>query len=309
MIDIRNPFYFSEIGKKENQEDYLFPADANCHTRVFILCDGMGGYDNGEIASRTAATALGMYLNEQVTVDIETFETGLQLAYDALDEIDTNSPKKPGTTLACLCLNDNSYLVAHIGDSRIYQIRPSLYNSDINRGGIIYQSSDHSLVNDLLKAGEITEAEARDFPQKNVITRALQPHLQRRYKADVYLFDDIETGDYFFICSDGVLEQMTNDKLCQILSNPDINDNDRLQQIKSICNEKTNDNYSCWLVPIEKVEKTSQESYSKIIQANIEEVPEAEPKGPQLNKENNPESSNKLTFRTQKKNWFQKIFG
>lgn len=270
MITIRKPLCFSEIGRKDNQEDYLFPTNADESTRVFILCDGMGGHDNGEVASRTAGNALGEYLSSCKEVDIPTFETGLGKAYDALDAIDTNSIKKPGTTMTCLCLNEDSYLVAHIGDSRIYHIRPSLYNQDSKRGGILYQSSDHSLVNDLLKAGELTEEEARDFPQKNIITRAMQPHLSKRYKADIYLFDDIKEGDYFFLCCDGILEQLSNEMLCEILADASLDDAEKLAKIKAVCDGNTRDNYTCWLVPIDKVSIKSNSEVSQVIQADAE---------------------------------------
>ena len=271
MITIRQPLSFTEIGQKDNQEDYLFPRRADEETRVFIMCDGMGGHDNGEVASMTAADALGNYLTSCPAIDIPVFETGLAKAYDALDKIDTNSMKKPGTTMTCLCLNEDNYLVAHIGDSRIYHIRPSLYNSETRRGGILYQSSDHSLVNDLLKAGELTEEEAKDFPQKNVITRAMQPHLTKRYKADVYTFDDIQGGDYFFLCSDGVLEQVSNESLCEILAQGNLTDEEKLGRIKSICENKTKDNYTCWLIPIDKANvKDTNLDNTHIIQA-IEE--------------------------------------
>ena len=270
MIRIRKPLSFTEIGCKDNQEDYLYPSDADEKTRVFILCDGMGGHDNGEVASMTAANALGNYLSSCSAIDIPVFETGLAKAYDALDNIDTNSMKKPGTTMTCLGLNDDNYLVAHIGDSRIYHIRPSLFNAETRRGGILYQSSDHSLVNDLLKAGELTEEEVRDFPQKNVITRAMQPHLAKRYKADAYLFDDIQGGDYFFICCDGVLEQLSNEALCGILADSCLDDSQKLSAIKATCDGKTRDNYSCWLVPIEEVSIWKNTSVSTVIQADEE---------------------------------------
>ena len=253
MITIRKPLKFSEIGRKDNQEDYLYPARADEATRVFVLCDGMGGHDNGEVASKTAADALGDYLTGCEEVDAEAMQEGLVRAYDALDGIDTDSDRKPGTTMACLCLNADNYVVAHIGDSRIYHIRPSLYDRERSGGGILYQSSDHSLVNDLLKAGELTEEEARDFPHKNVITRAMQPHLQTRYKADVYVFDDIEGGDYFFLCCDGVLEQLSNERLCEILAEEELSDEAKLAEIKKVCDGRTRDNYSCWLVPVEEV--------------------------------------------------------
>ena len=271
MIKIRKPLSFIEIGRKDNQEDYLYPTHVDTNTHVFIMCDGMGGHDNGEVASKTAATALGEYLSSCKEIDIPTFETGLKKAYEALDAIDTNSSKKPGTTMTCLCLNENSYLVAHIGDSRIYHIRPSLYNKDLKRGGILYQSSDHSLVNDLLKAGELTEEEARDFPQKNIITRAMQPHLSKRYKADVFVFDDIQEGDYFFLCCDGVLEQLSNETLCEILATPKLSDERKLMEIKKICDGKTRDNYTCWLIQIDKVSIKNNSTNSQIIQAEAEE--------------------------------------
>lgn len=275
MIRIRKPLCFSEIGRKDNQEDYLYPADAAMNTRVFILCDGMGGHDNGEVASMTAGSTIGEYLTSCSVVDIPTFETGLAKAYDALDSIDTNSSKKPGTTMACLCLNDNNFLVAHIGDSRIYHIRPSLYNHQTKRGGILYQSSDHSLVNDLLKAGELTEEEARKFPQKNIITRAMQPHLDKRHTADVYMFDDIKDGDYFFLCCDGVLEQLSNEVLCEILADKKLDDSKKIAKIKSICDGNTRDNYTCWLIPIDKVTIKGDTNVSPVIQASAETIESA----------------------------------
>ena len=272
MIEIRLPLSFSEIGSKDNQEDYLYPQHADSNTRVFILCDGMGGHDNGEVASKTAATALGDYLSQFKEVDIPIFEAGLTKAYDALDMIDTHSARKPGTTMTCVCLNENNYLVAHIGDSRIYHIRPSLFNPETGRGGILYQSSDHSLVNDLLKAGEITEREASVFPQKNVITKAMQPHLERRYKADVYEFNDIASGDYFFLCSDGIIEQLSNEQLCKILANPGLSDEDKLSQIKSKCDGLTRDNYTCWLIPIDRVQIAEKSSSQNLIMAETEQI-------------------------------------
>lgn len=273
MIRIRKPLCFSEIGRKENQEDALYPATADASARVFILCDGMGGHDNGEVASTTVANALGSYLSACREVDIPVFESGLTRAYEALDTIDCNGEKRPGTTMTCLCLNDDSYLVAHIGDSRIYHIRPSLFDAATGRGGILYQSSDHSLVNDLLKAGEITEAEARDFPQKNIITRAMQPGVANRQRADVYMFDDLRQGDYFFICCDGVLEQLSNAKLCAILADHKLDDAGKLAAIKAICDGRTRDNYTCWLIPVDKVSLKDTDTPSGTIMAEKVNVP------------------------------------
>lgn len=258
-ITIRQPLTFSEIGRKDNQEDNVYPSgkDLTKDNRFFVLCDGMGGHDNGELASDTVCHALGNYFETNVPNDgiitADYFKEALAYAYDELDKQDNGAVKKMGTTMTCLYLHKKGYLVAHIGDSRIYHVRPS--NTDLANGrlGIIYQSSDHSLVNDLLKAGELTEEEAISFPQKNIITRAMQPNLERRYKADAFSFSDIQSGDYFFLCSDGVLEQLTNERLCEILSDNSTTDEEKLEAIRQVCYDKTKDNFTCYLIPIDKV--------------------------------------------------------
>lgn len=252
-ITIRQPLGFSEIGRKDNQEDCLYPTinEVSTENRFFVLCDGMGGHENGEVASATVCEAFGKYFEthqpEDGVMTPDLFKQALDYAYDELDKKDAGGLKKMGTTMTCLYLHKNGYLVAHIGDSRIYHIRPNT--------GVVYQSSDHSLVNDLLRAGELTEEEAVNFSQKNIITRAMQPNLERRHKADVFSFTDIKAGDYFFLCCDGVLEQLTNDKLCEILSNKKLSDAQKLAAIKQVCDGNTKDNYTCYLIPIDDVKE------------------------------------------------------
>lgn len=255
-ITIRQPLAFSEIGKKDNQEDFLYPDPTTVTTtqRVFILCDGMGGHEHGEVASQTVATTMGHFFEEHadepVTEDL--FNRALSVAYDALDAKDNpDSVKKMGTTMTCLYLHDGHALVAHIGDSRVYQIRPSLYNVKTGELGIVYQSSDHSLVNQLLKLGELTPEEARNYPHKNIITRAMQPNQEVRAKADVFDLLDVKDDDYFFLCCDGVLEQLTNEKLCEILASNN-SDSAKMAEIQALCDGNTRDNYSCWIVPLAK---------------------------------------------------------
>lgn len=274
MIAIRQPLCFSEIGRKDNQEDFLFPPSPDTSDRVFVLCDGMGGHDNGEVASSTAGTALGRGLRQAMaqngTVNANLFESVLASAYDALDAVDTYSDKKPGTTMTALCLNPDNVLAAHIGDSRIYHIRPSLYKPAEGRGGILYQSQDHSLVNDLLRAGEIDEMQAATFPGRNIITRAMQPN-STRSRADVFTFTDVRAGDYFFMCCDGVLEQLTNSRLCEILADPNADDAQKLAQIKAVCDGRTRDNYTCWLIPVQNADIKPCDDADNVITADLVE--------------------------------------
>lgn len=265
-IYIRQPLGFSEIGRKDNQEDRVYPSfeSVTKDQKFFILCDGMGGHEHGEVASTLVSEALGHYFESHIPEDgivtADMFNDALASAYDALDEADNGeSQKKMGTTMTCLYLHRGGYLVAHIGDSRIYHVRPTASVAG-KALGIRYQSSDHSLVNDLLKAGELTEEEAINFPQKNVITRAMQPHLPRRYKADIYSFSDVKAGDYFFLCCDGIIEKLTNQRLCEILADGKLNDKEKLAAIKAESDDKTKDNYTCWLIPVDKVKAEKGDS-------------------------------------------------
>lgn len=310
-ITIKQPLSFSEIGRKDNQEDYLWPLPCAVKetNQIFLLCDGVGGQEYGEVASRVAATALGTYITEHFSVDgIVTkvlFEEALAYAYDELDKADVaGSQRRMGTTMTCLVLHSGGALVAHIGDSRIYHLRPSLSNKE-GLSGIIYQSADHSLVNELLRLGEITEEEAASFPRKNVITRAMQPHQEYRDVADVYNITDIESGDYFFLCSDGVLEQLTNDMLGKILSNTNLSDEEKINEIKNVCDGKTRDNYTCWLIPIDKVESEDSDEMAEDEELLVTVESEAESSGQSIEPKEEDKKENRSSLLELVLNFFE----
>lgn len=250
-IKIRKPLGYSHIGRKDQQEDAVWPPfdTVTADDRCIILCDGVGGSEHGEVASQTSAKVIGEYLTELLAqndfVSKEDMQQAVTLAYDELDRIDTE-PNESGrvsmaTTLTCVCFHKDGILAAHMGDSRIYHIRPGQ--------GLLYQSDDHSLVNALLKAGELTPEEAKTFPRKNVITKALQPHSERRFKAECHQLTDVQSGDYIFLCSDGVLEQVSDERLVEVLS-MDCSDEEKLELLQAESLDKTRDNYTAYLIPI-----------------------------------------------------------
>lgn len=255
-ISIRQPLCFTEQGRKAGQEDSLYPRMGRAGTadKYFLVCDGVGGSDHGEVASATVSTTIGEILGRQefpdgiLTEDI--FNAALDQAYAALDGAHTQYPdsyKRMATTLTFLGIHRGGVLIAHIGDSRVYHVRPG--------AGILSQTSDHSLVNDLLKAGQLTPEQARNFKQKNVITRAMQPLMEVRDRAEFTPTLPVQAGDYFFLCCDGVLEHLTNELLTEILSDTGLSDEQKLAAIHKICADgDTRDNYTCYLVPIDRVE-------------------------------------------------------
>jgi len=239
-----------ELGKRNNQEDSIYPPLSSQPSKgsLYILCDGMGGHDAGEVASQTVCEQMSLYIENNPRDDglfeEKDFDAALQAAYEVLDEKDTGAGKKMGTTLTFVKFHENGCFTAHIGDSRIYHIRPG-------EKRILHVTSDHSLVNDLIKLGELTPQEAKTSRQKNVITRAIQPNEGRRAKADCLNITDIKQGDYFFMCSDGMLEQAEDNEIVNILAMRRT-DADKVAILKGATKDNA-DNHSAHLIRIVSV--------------------------------------------------------
>lgn len=252
-------YTIKELGTREKQEDSIFPEldMEESSYRLFILCDGMGGHAAGEVASSTVCRAISQSILDSCS-DMEgsftddEFNAALNDSFDALDSMDNGAIKKMGTTLTFLKLHAEGATIAHIGDSRVYHIRPG---KDANETKILFQTRDHSLVNDLIKIGELTQEEAKYSRQKNIITRAMQPCMEHRSKADMYHTQDIRKGDYFMLCSDGMLEQMEDDNIRFIFSDVGGSTKEKVDMLKKVTVDNR-DNHSAILVHILDVYET-----------------------------------------------------
>ena len=250
-ISLYPPLSIQEIGQRPNQEDSIAQWD----NRLFVLCDGMGGHEKGEVASQTVCQSLVKWFEENIKDDSlftdAQLREAIEYAYQQLDQYADGNPKQMGTTLTLLYIYKQGVTAAHIGDSRIYHIRPN--SSPLGRlgGVLLYQSRDHSLVFDLFQAGEISYEEMQNFTQKNVITRAMTPGLENRHRADIIHITDIQSGDYFYMCSDGMLEQMSNDELLTLLSSDATDEEKQKRLIEATANNQ--DNHSAWLIHIKEV--------------------------------------------------------
>jgi len=249
MIQIKQTIALNELGKRANQQDNIYPAKgkAGNNDRFFLVCDGMGGHLNGEIASQSVCQSFAAFLQTvpPEKFDKTVFEQTLRFSYKELDKRENENPSgnNMGTTLTFIYFTPETAFMAHIGDSRIYHIR-----KENGQAMILYQSQDHSYVNDLVRAGIISPEEARIHPKRNIITRAMQPY-DERYEASIYETKNLIPGDLFFLCSDGILEQIDNARLCNILEqNTDVET--MMAQIKQICSDWSSDNFSAYLIEI-----------------------------------------------------------
>jgi serine/threonine protein phosphatase PrpC len=253
-IQIAAPLSIHGMGKRSNNEDNLFPplGSATDQDNLFLVCDGVGGSDNGEIASEIACKTITVYYkrNGIAVSETATVQNAVNFALAEIKRYVAENPgsEKMATTLTFLHLHEQGATVAHIGDSRVYHIRD---------GAVMWRTQDHSYVNDLVKAGVITPEEALTHPRRNVIMRALQAE-SAEVQADVHLITDLKYGDYFFLCSDGILESITETELMDILDDA-ISDKVKMQRIEDICETSSNDNFTAYLIHLKSIEQLTVE--------------------------------------------------
>lgn len=202
-IEVVSSYYGSrtEVGHvREHNEDSLTVLPP-----LFAVADGMGGHEAGEVASEIAINTLNDLAPE--SADAEALARAVVAA-------NLNVIKAPsqgigregmGTTLTAAILEKERLIIAQVGDSRAYLL---------HNGSLQQITRDHSLMADMIEAGQLTEAEARVHPNRSVITRAIgsDPHMQ----PDLYELN-VETGDRLLLCSDGVCGMIEDSEIASIM--------------------------------------------------------------------------------------------
>lgn len=193
---------------RDHNEDYI---SWFTDTGLVILADGMGGHNAGEVASELAVTSISDALDEVLSPEIKN-NSGMNFK-DAVresvifanDEINQHSKIHPectgmGTTVVMALFHNRSIILASVGDSRIYRFR---------KGELKQVTTDHSLVQEMIDNGYMSEEEAINSSNRNLITRALG--ISDEVKVDVTK-NKFEKEDIYLLCSDG-LSDMINDQL------------------------------------------------------------------------------------------------
>jgi serine/threonine protein phosphatase PrpC len=190
---------------------------------LFLVADGMGGHAAGEVASRVAAQAIEAFINDTRDADVNTtwpfpYDTTLSLDGNRLTAAfrlanrritaamqEDEALRTMATTAAALLINKGTPVVAHVGDSRLYRWRA---------GTLVQITQDHSWVNEQVRAGVLTETDAKSHPWRHVVTRALSGGED----PDVEITEvEIKPGDRLLICSDGLSGVVPADRLAEII--------------------------------------------------------------------------------------------
>ena len=210
-------FGLSDVGLvRENNEDAW---GAVPELGFFVLADGMGGHQAGEVASREAVSNISSIIKKNLGRKKNvSYSDTLKILQRAIEDVNKiiydHSRSNPdlrgmGTTLCCLQFHEQGLIYAHVGDSRIYRLRD---------GQLTQITTDHSLMRELIDLGQLSEGEAPEFLYKNILTKALgtEPSLDPTMNAC-----EVANNDTYIMCSDGLsdllslidIEKILNKKL------------------------------------------------------------------------------------------------
>jgi len=208
-------FTKTDVGKlREKNQDFYYASTEDDMIQLYIVADGMGGYNGGEVASSLATNAAKGYILSNFEAICDEKEKILMLIKSAIEYANMIVLEKAksekelegmGTTLDICLIYNNKIFIGHVGDSRIYRIRKEIIRK---------LTKDHSYVQQLIEDGKITKEEAATHPKKNMITKALG--VSSFVEPDVfvkgYLKDDI-----ILMCTDGLTNVTTDADIFEII--------------------------------------------------------------------------------------------
>ena len=233
----------TDIGAKRssNQDSiYINNGPIGSLPNLFIVADGMGGHNAGDFASSYAINVVTDYVaSSDIQSPISLLKRAMIFANSEVyrQSMEDVGKSGMGTTMVAAVVKDNELFVANIGDSRLY-----IVNEDINQ-----ITMDHSLVEELIRSGQLKRNNGRNHPEKNIITKAMGS------KDEVipdFFETEVKPGDKLLLCSDGLSNMVENDEIRDI-----IREHDDIEEATDILIERANyygglDNISIVLVSI-----------------------------------------------------------
>lgn len=222
----------TSVGKvRKVNQDYVYINNEPIGSldNLYIVADGVGGHNAGEIASESAIDFFEQFIYETEDNEIlDLLVSALAYSNEQVFRLSKTNRKyeNMGTTLLAITIKHSKLYIAHVGDCRLYGIR---------NGKIVQMTSDHTYAMDLFKAGIISKEEAEKSKDSNILTRAIGT--DKRVKADA-LFCDVFDDDIFIMCSDGLSDMVSNEDILKIASDQNLSTEEKVQYLI----QKANDN-------------------------------------------------------------------
>lgn len=208
----------TDVGRvRENNEDkfefYLSETDEDLASRghIFVVCDGMGGHEAGQIASEQSCKRFIQTYLQHPSVDPSVATRDAVLAANrAVQDVARANPKWSGMgcTLTAMLLVQNKVVFGHVGDSRAYRLR---------EGELVQLTNDHTYIEEAIKSGLLTREQAENHPYKHMVTRAIG--IEGMLDVDV-ITEEVQAGDIYLLCSDGLTNHVGDHEIPPFLVEP-----------------------------------------------------------------------------------------
>ena len=244
----------TDIGKVRDHNEDAVASDLSIG--LLVLADGMGGYRAGEVASEMAVLLVAAEITQamldsthvwpeksELLAEAHMLKNAVQKANAAIFQVSQDEPQCAGmgTTLVAGVFTNNKLVVGHIGDSRMYRLRD---------GALQQLTEDHSLVQEQINAGLITQLQAQTSSNKNLVTRALgiEPNVELELQEL-----EVEVGDIYLLCSDGLSDMVSDEEIAETLRKANGNITQAANKLVHIANENGGvDNISVMIAIIRK---------------------------------------------------------
>lgn len=211
---------------RSNNEDYFVICE---ELNLYVVADGMGGHNAGEVASKLACETIISKIKEMMAEGRFSWENDIEQVVEHTNDVilqyvaENPNCRGMGTTLVIAYLEEGSIKLINIGDSRCY---------GYTKEGLLQLTKDHSLVAELVKLGTITQEEAQTHPDRNIITSALGVSKQYEIYRSMY---PCNRFDGFLLCTDGLTNMVSNEEILKLIVNEAF---DRLpNQLVSLANK------------------------------------------------------------------------
>lgn len=221
----------TDIGRcrKNNEDAYYVAEEGAPMEHLYLVADGMGGCNAGEVASSGAIQSFLTYVEEhrQEEMDIpDLIAGGFQAANQEVFHQSNSASEfaEMGTTMVAAVVKDGRVYIAYVGDSRAYLM---------HQGSLTGVTTDHSYVMELVKMGTITKEEAAMHPKRNIITRAVG--IKDTVEIDTVM-EDVQAGDMILLCTDG-LSGMLRDEEMEAVLQTELSVEEKAQKLAALANE------------------------------------------------------------------------
>lgn len=199
----------TDVGMKRHNNEDSYIVNETHDDKIFIVADGMGGHNAGEIASLEACRIVESYILQNDGNISDVLREGVTKANRDIfiRAAENSSLSGMGTTIDACVIRGNKAHIAHVGDSRVYII---------TKESIRKITKDHSIVGMMLDSGTITEEEAKNHPQRNYITRAVGSAMT----VDVDIVEEeVHSGEWILMCTDGLTNMVPKDTIASVVVN------------------------------------------------------------------------------------------